>query len=262
MRLFSLFVVLLCFHSLRAQFELIPLYTAQSTGLGQPSRWEHPANLAFAKLSSVTATASNSFLLPEVQHIGLTGSFAFANAGMRLQVDQVGLADAFRQMRFQVGYGRLLLEDFSLGVQLEAVQIQLFEYGSAWQKNYAIGMQYQLHPSLIMQMQVRNPIPLPQADYLPSASLVQLSLNYQVSSEVDLFTEVEKNVHFPVRLKVGLEYRVLKQVAFRTGMLTGPTQLAFGFGYRFWEHYQLDVATTFHQQLGWSPSLSLGYLFE
>ena len=92
-------------------------------------------------------------------------------------------------------------------------------------------------------------------EHLPT--IFRLGLAYLPSERVMLTAEVEKDIDFPARTKVGVEYRLVEQVQLRTGIATNPVNVAFGMGYQFKNGLTFDLASVYHQWLGFTPTASL-----
>ncbi|TVQ94631.1 MAG: DNA-binding protein, partial [Bacteroidetes bacterium] len=61
--------------------------------------------------------------------------------------------------------------------------------------------------------------------------------------------------------RTGIEYRISDPLYIRGGIGTNPTTNAFGFGLEL-GNLNLDIATSFHHVLGYSPQLSFIYHFK
>ncbi len=72
--------------------------------------------------------------------------------------------------------------------------------------------------------------------------------------------EVEKDTDFPVALKTGLAYQILKSVWLRTGLSTRPIKNHFGAGFTG-GNFTVDYAVHSSIQLGWSHHFSISYAF-
>lgn len=85
-------------------------------------------------------------------------------------------------------------------------------------------------------------------------------LQMAYSPSADWTTVVEAESEECLRLRYGMEYRLLEKVALRAGFSTAPVVLSFGTGLR---HRQLsiDVAVEAHRWLGLTPQISLALCF-
>jgi hypothetical protein len=61
---------------------------------------------------------------------------------------------------------------------------------------------------------------------------MRTGISYQPITQVLVLTEVEKELDYPVNVKVGLEYQLLQKLTLRAGVATATEQLAFGTGFR------------------------------
>ena len=70
------------------------------------------------------------------------------------------------------------------------------------------------------------------------------------------FGHVEKDLEFKSVFRTGVEYHVVDPIFIRCGISNNPSMCSFGFGLRqgLW---QFDIASSYHQDLGFSPQVSL-----
>jgi hypothetical protein len=85
-------------------------------------------------------------------------------------------------------------------------------------------------------------------------------LRYDANDKVAVFTEGELESEQNAKLKLGLEYKIIKQLQLRAGFSTNPAKNTFGLGYAL-NNIQLDVAVKRHQLLGYSPQFSVSSTF-
>ena len=89
---------------------------------------------------------------------------------------------------------------------------------------------------------------------IPTRLLAGLSL--RPSDNLILSGEIEKDLEHPATLKTGLEYRVFKKVAFRTGFNLHPEAGFFGLGFKT-QRFRLDYALQHNHALGLSHQASV-----
>ena len=82
---------------------------------------------------------------------------------------------------------------------------------------------------------------------------------YKPSKTIQLSAEIEKITDFPVAVRIGLEYEIVKKIVLRTGIASNPQTNHFGIGFNG-NRFHLDYAMHTHPQLGWSHHFSLGYV--
>lgn len=73
--------------------------------------------------------------------------------------------------------------------------------------------------------------------------------------------EEEKDVDQQSVFKAGLEYHVVEALYLRGGIATNPSLSSFGFGLKI-NQFTVDVASSWHQELGFTPQFSLAYTFK
>jgi len=78
---------------------------------------------------------------------------------------------------------------------------------------------------------------------------------------VTVAIESEKDIDQSAIFKTGIEYHVIEKLFVRGGIATNPTYSTVGFGLKL-KQFDIDFATNYHQQLGYTPQFSLTYHFN
>lgn len=227
------------------------------------STHHNQAGLAWLKKPVAGVYYQNKFSISQLSNFGLAyahpikkGTFAiqWSNFGYKLyQENKVGFA-----------YALQLSEKLSGGIQLDYLSTRLGGiYGSNAAFTAEAGLQAKLTNKLTLGAHIFNPSRTKLNDYNDEAikTVMRLGLGYKLSEKVNLVVETEKDVDHVAALKSGIEYNANKKISFRGGVSTGPTIGAFGFGLNM-EKYQLNIAATYHQTLGFSPEISFNYQFK
>jgi long-subunit fatty acid transport protein len=154
-----------------------------------------------------------------------------------------------------------LSEKFSAGLQFNLHTIRLGEnYGARTGFSVDGGFLYQMNEKVSIAGHISNPTRAKIADFnderLPT--IIRAGAGYRFSKKVILTAEVRKASDADASVRVGLEYQLADPFVLRAGFGTGPSQYAFGFGWRT-KYFQLDVASGYHLVLGFSPQISLTY---
>jgi hypothetical protein len=89
-------------------------------------------------------------------------------------------------------------------------------------------------------------------------TIMKVGLLYHFSDKVFGTIEAEKDIDHKPLVKSGIEYKLNEMFYLRAGVATNPFLNTFGFGL-FLNNFQLDVASSFHSVLGFSPRMSLTY---
>jgi long-subunit fatty acid transport protein len=221
----------------------------------------NPANLVSIDKISFGLSYENRFLLKELQSQG----FVFAMP-MKVGVISVGAQTFgyknFRTNRVGLGYSMKLADFLSCGVQLNYHQIRLNEpYGRKNTLTAELGLKARITENWKVAFSVFNITRTKISDYNEDrlTTLMRLGTQYNFSKKVMVVAELEKNIEYPIRLKTGIEYSPMKKLFLRGGLATNPIELTAGIGYLFKDQFQIDMGTSYHQVLGWSPNFSFTY---
>ena len=220
----------------------------------------NPGALADISSASFGVSYENRFLLRELQSQGLTYAQPLKKGVISFGAQTYGFT-AYRTYRVGAGYSMKLSEKFMAGVQMNYQGIRLSEnYGSKNTVTAEAGILFLITENWKVGMSVFNIGRAKLAAYADDrfTTLMRLGTSYRVSDKVLVVAEAEKNIDYPIRIKAGMDYQVIKNFYFRAGLATQPIEATFGFGYKM-KSLQLDLGSAYHQQLGWSPHFSLTF---
>ncbi len=91
-------------------------------------------------------------------------------------------------------------------------------------------------------------------------TVARFGFSWHLSKETILNTEVEKDFDHDIRLKIGVEHKVLENLFIRLGISNHPSQISFGIGYQY-KIIKMNLAYSKHQNLGYTPSFDLNISF-
>ena len=220
----------------------------------------NPGALAEVKKTEVGVSYENRFLLKDLQSQGLVVVQPLKSGVVSFGAQFFG-HQLFRTQRIGVGYSLQLSDKFFGGVQLNYQGVQLADnYGrkngvSAEIGGVAIVNEYWRIGFSIFNI---NRAKLSSFKEDRFTTLLRFGTAYTVSKKVLVTAELEKNVAFTARLKMGVEYQLSPTFYLRSGWAMSPMELTFGFGKAF-NTLKLDVGSAYHQHLGWSPHFSITF---
>jgi len=243
-------------------------YDAKSNALGgcglmQNSVWSNFTNQAgLAEINQFTigVGTENSFGIKELS----THTAVFAlpvNGGVfGLNVAYTGF-DLYNESKIGLAFAKKLSDDFNVGIQVDYLGIYVAE-GTNNHNNFTfeIGAQKRLMQKLTLGAHIFNPIGVKLNEDENIPSIFKLGLRYNTNDKVAVFTEGELESEQNAKLKLGLEYKIIKQLQLRAGFSTNPAKNTFGLGYTL-KNIQLDVAVKRHHLLGYSPQFSVSSAF-
>lgn len=273
--LLSLFILIASANSLIAT-ENYPI-GARSAAVGHASvtygdlwsAFNNQAGLTALKHITAGAAYENRFLIAELS----LRSFAFALPANKTGVFALSASvfggSLYNEKKAGLAFAKQLGEKFSAGIQLDYLSTHLandddgYEYGSRNTFTAEAGFLAEPMKDLKIGLHVFNPTRAKLADYdderVPAC--LRLGGSYKFSDKVLLSAEIEKSNDSKSIFKTGLEYHIVEQVFLRAGIASNPALSSFGFGFKL-KQWQLDMSSTYHQVLGFSPQVSLVYDFK
>lgn len=245
-----------------------PAGGARSIGMGLTGLTYHDVNAVFsnpAGLSSLQTAAATAFGEQRFL-VDALGVYAFG-LGLPTSAGTFGVSvqhfgfEGYNEQRFGLAYGRQLSDKLSIGAQFLGLNTQIAEYGSRFVLTFEAGMQVQLLPELELAAHINSPARIEVVDgqYLPT--LLSIGARYNPSKQVSLLLEAQKDIDHPVRTKVGVEYQVAAPFYLRFGAATNPAMVTLGIGYKIADRLLFDVASGYHEILGFSPAGGIRYQF-
>lgn len=224
----------------------------------------NPAGTAWVDSYALGAYYENRFLMKETGFAALVFTCPIWKAGnINVGITHFGY-NLFMQNKVVVGYSQKLFRNFSMGVQINYLSTRQSDfYGNANGLTFDLGLNYKPIEALSIAGYVFNPI---NVSYFESGELkmpvaMKLGISYCFSKKLLFAVETGKAMrgNIPV-FKTGIEYLLKEHYAFRAGISLKPIEYSAGFGYKN-AHLNIDIAYSYHQVLGSTPKLSIGYVF-
>ncbi len=218
------------------------------------------AGLGFLENLSFTAYGENRFL-------GTSGINSFL-VGAALPTEKMGTFGlslhyfgygTYNEQKIGLAYARKLSSRFSIGAQFDYLGTRIAEYGSANTFTFELGILAKVTKHFDLAAHVFSPIrvELPNGDKLPS--IFKLAGTYSPSEMVRITAQVEKDLEQDFVARFGIEYHPMHALYIRAGVSTSPLLASFGLGLNL-KGLKIDVATSYHLALGFTPSLGVSYV--
>lgn len=170
----------------------------------------------------------------------------------------------FRQEKAGFAYARRLGKYFKSGVNFNYYRLFLSEE-NRWvgTSGIELGIQYEKEKQFAIGMHLTNPyhteIKMMSRNYHYQSSVI-VGVLYHVSESYLLMTELENDFEGRLKAKAAMEYKLLSRINLRTGVSANPFLFSAGFGFLI-GRMTIDMATSYQQVLGNSPSVSFHYQF-
>lgn len=218
------------------------------------------AAMAFQKEISFSLYAEQRYLQSELGYYACGLTLPTKSGVFGLAINYNGF-DLYNEKRIGLGYGMLFTKNISGGIQIDYLSTSVSEYGSSSTLTFEAGLMIKISKQLAAAAHVFNPVPVNtgfEDEKVPT--LFRFGMSYEPGEKILLLAEAEKDIDRPARIKAGLEYQIAEVLHLRGGVATNPSQYSFGAGINV-QNLKIDIASTFHQVLGFTPALSVNYVF-
>ncbi len=227
------------------------------------STHHNQAGLGFVRDILAGAYYENRFLLKELSVKGAVVALPVKSGTFGLLISNFGYS-LYSENKYSLSFAKAFGDKLSAGIAMDCLTTKIAEgYGSKNIFAAEIGIQAKPLKGLTIGAHVFNPTREKLADYnnerIPT--ILRLGVNYNFSDKVILAIETEKDISRKAIFKAGIEYKAVKGFYLRVGITTNPTLSSFGFGINL-KNFKIDLSSSYHQTLGFSPQLGLTYVFK
>jgi hypothetical protein len=222
----------------------------------------NPGMLGFLQETGAGVYYENRFFLKEFQYQGLVYAQPLKRGTISLGGQYSGF-DLYSTSRAGLGYALALSEKLSMGVQINYMNVrQPSYYGTKHGVSGEFGLGVKVTPKWTFAMAINNLTRSRLADFQNERfeTIFRVGTLYELSKRVIISTELEKDIAFPLRLKVGVEYHPAEPFYIRAGAAVNATSLALGFGYVI-KNLRIDIGSNYVQPLGFHTAASLNFIF-
>lgn len=266
------FLILLAISQAKNGYTQISNFAIAGTGHSLGFTWisltnpwsgmQNRAALANQREFWVGAHHENRFMLTELGSSMLGIALPVKPGTFGVDVSHFGFS-GFNTGRVGLGYGMYLGKRFTAGIGLAYTRLQLpADYRSANAFTVEGGIHYTPTERLTVGFYVFNPTSSSFDDLGDLPTLMGIGLTYNPSARVMLVMQVDDDTQRSPAVRCGLEYRVMERTALRLGYsAASPEGITVGIGFPIM-NFDIDLSLSHHQTLGFTPSLSVAYLFR
>ena len=159
-----------------------------------------------------------------------------------------------------VAYAMNISENLKLGVFLGDKNSSIQQYGSRNFIDVSLAIQGKLTDKITYGMCVQS-LGVKSLE-IQEANPTFLFVGIQYTSSKPnwrIYTEIEKSVISPVRLKIACEYFVSPSFIFRTGLMTSSYQVSSGIGVWFKKRVRIDIGSSWQPVLGLATQIGVNF---
>lgn len=225
------------------------------------SIYQNQAGLAYIEGPTAGVFFENKFLVKDLAYAGFAGALPLGNGAIGLSYSNFGY-DVYHEGNIGLAYGMKLNKRLSVGVRLnyQSTRIAAHDYGRRGALTADAGLRFQVADKVSLAAHISNPTRTKLSDYADERipTLLRFGVGYQISEDLLVTGEVEKDIDYDWSLRGGIEYRPAEILYLRLGASNNPGLFAFGLGLNF-NKFKFDLAASYHSYLGYSPQVSLTY---
>lgn len=233
-----------------------------SVSLQSPlSVFSNPAGISTENEMAFGILYESRFLLQELSTKSAFWLIPLANVPFSFSFSQFG-EETYHENKFSLAVAKQLADRLHVGIQFHYVHLFLAENDQRPGAGMVdFGIQYELKNDFWIGAQLFNPyeIEIQQTSVEFSyPRIIRLGAHKTFQKLLLVATELKKYDSSPVYFSCGMEVKIKEQFQARLGVETQWSSFSIGMGYTF-RQFQTDLAFSYHQYLGYTPSFTLYY---
>ncbi|MDD3875873.1 MAG: hypothetical protein PHT69_04590 [Bacteroidales bacterium] len=263
-------VIMLSLGTVSASHDIFPT-GAKAQGMGGASitnndiwsAFNNQAGLADFRNIGAGLIYENKFLMKEMGVKAAIIALPVGSGTFGLSLSQFGF-NLYNENKVGLAYAMPLSSRLNAGIQIDYLMTQLAEnYGKKGVFTFEIGLLAKLTDRISLGAHVFNPISMKLTDDVEERipAIIKFGLKYKVNNAVEFLVETEKDINHKAVFRLGIEYMVVDNIYVRVGAANNPSLFSFGFGVQM-KNFKIDLGSSRHNTLGYSPALSLMYNFN
>ena len=164
----------------------------------------------------------------------------------------------FNENKIGLAYARSLGKKVDIGVQFNYYGYNVPSYSNASAIFFEAGAIIHFTDDFNGGIHIYNPVggKLNNVDKEKLASAYKMGFGYDASDNFFISADIVKEEDKPINVVAGLQYNFAKQFFARAGFMSESGTAFTGLGVA-WKNFRLDVAGSYHPQLGFSPGIML-----
>ncbi len=224
--------------------------------------FNNPAALTGVKSISAGLFYENRFMVSELSYAALAVVCPIEKGVFALNYSRFGYS-VYNENRVGLAYAMPLARWLSMGIQFDYLNaMQPKAYGNSHVLSFDIGLLAEPVENFFFAAHIFNPANISLDGKIDRniSTAMRLGLAYQFGEKTLASVETESDINTYTTFKAGVEYHLFKQFVLMTGFNVKPIKASFGAAYEC-KNLRIDLAYSYHQQLGNSPHLGISYAF-
>ena len=219
-------------------------------------------SLGFVRKTEVGAFYENRFFVKELTQSGFAAAIPIKKGTFGICYSSLGYK-LYRESQTTLSYGMKLNDNISAGIGFDYLSTRIADiYGKANAFTGSVGLLAKILPQVVISSHIYNPFRAKITNYNNEKvpTIFKFGAQYIFSKKVFIVAEAEKTSAKKINIKGGIEYNPSSLVYLRVGGSSYPAQASFGLGVNY-NGIKIDMCTSYHSILGFSPQIGLSYAF-
>ncbi len=223
----------------------------------------NPSGISGIEGPQVGAYFEQRYLLSELNSGAVGFAYPFKHKHyIGMDFGGMGFLD-YNESRIGLTYASTLYERFSLGAKINYTRTSILNYGASSAIYLNLGLCLEIVDDFTMGVKIFNAnhaeLDREIGEEIPTS--MDIGLGYHVTEQVLVVLDAHKQGSFPISFRGGIEYKITDFLQVRAGASTDPVTINLGIGIEY-KDLRFDFSNSYHEFLGYSPSISLSYGFN
>ena len=170
--------------------------------------------------------------------------------------------DLYSETEFGLAFARKIDKNISTGLSFEYYRLDIARYGAAAGFFVNGGLMAHMVERIDVGFSVHNITAATighTKERIPQ--VFSSGVCWSPLHDLSVSVEMEKDIHFPASIKMGIEQLMFSVVALRAGVANNPDKYSFGIGLRY-SLFEFGYAGYSHPDLGWTHQIDLSFKLE
>lgn len=225
------------------------------------SVFNNQASLAQIQSFQIGAAATRVYNIDQLSIANIAAAIPINDAAtFGVSFDHMGVTDLYGLQRLGVSLSRFYGESFAVGLQLEGLYLNMFDYGNRAMLNAHLGFLILPSDKLKLGLQIQNlfgQVLIESIDErLPV--IARIGGSYEVNEKFSFLAEASLSTNRPSKLHAGAVYELNEKLNLRGGFSTNQLESSVGMDIKL-NQVIILLAFSYHQYLGTTPEMGISY---
>ncbi|MGB0429823.1 MAG: hypothetical protein ACPGLV_05070 [Bacteroidia bacterium] len=226
------------------------------------SCFNNQASLAQINNFQIGAAATRVYNIDKLTIANIASAIPLknGNATLGLSFDHFGITDLYALQRFGLSLSRFYGKTFAVGLQIEGLYLNMFDYGNKTMLNAHLGFLLLPSDKLKLGVQIQNLFGQVLIESIDERLPIigRIGGSYKVHEKFSIYAEASFSTNRPSKLHSGILYDLNEKLALRGGFSTNELESSFGLDLKL-KNVTVLLGFSYHQYLGTTPEMGMFY---